>query len=113
MGERGIYNKYDVRRTDGSSDKGRKHEHCAYFVLDLECDEFALAALAAYAKTAAKSHPELARDIREIIAAQKHQDALRCSCRESCCPHSLGQSFAMGASQTAHELMAKENKRGR
>lgn len=108
--DRGLYRKYDVKRSDGSSGPGRKHEFCAYFVLDLECDEFALAALRAYARAARKTHPDLARDIRAIIRAQQKQDAARCHCREIDCMHSLGQSFMRGASDTALDIMSKEKK---
>lgn len=103
----GIKRKFEIARTDGSSAPGRKHEHCAYFVLDLEHDEFALQALAAYREAARESHPELARDIHEIIKAQKASNRTRCHCREASCPHSLGQAMTLGASDTAHILMNK------
>lgn len=105
--ERGLYRKYDVKRTDGSTDKGRRHEFCAFFVLDLEHDEFALDALRAYARAARKTHPELARDIRAIVRAQIEQDRSRCNCREAACPHALFQSFKRGASDTALDLMGR------
>lgn len=105
---RGLYRKYDIKRTDGSSGKGGKHEHCAYFVLDLEHDEFAIPALAAYARACSKTHPSLAADIRHMLRRQADKDAHHCHCREASCPHSLGQAFAKGASDTAHELMDKE-----
>lgn len=105
--QRGLYRKYDVKRTDGSSGPGGKHEHCAHFVLDLEHDEFAIPALEAYRDAARASYPALARDIDAIIAAHRHQESVRCNCREACCPHSIGQAFARSASDTAHELMNK------
>lgn len=48
--ERGIYRKYELRRTDGSSEPGGKHEKCSYFVLDITHDPHAIPALEAYAQ---------------------------------------------------------------
>lgn len=104
--KRGLYRKYDVKRTDGSSEAGRKHADCAYFVLDLEHDEFAIPALEAYSKACRATHPDLAADINHLIRRQADKVATRCNCREAGCPHSLEQAFAKGASQTAHDLMA-------
>lgn len=61
--ERGLYEKYKVTRTDGSSEKGGKHEKCAYFVLDMTHDKHALAALRAYAKSCRDEYPELSTDL--------------------------------------------------
>ncbi len=33
--EEGLYHKFDIRRTDGQSEPGQKHDNCDYFVLDL------------------------------------------------------------------------------
>lgn len=73
----GVHKKFKVERTDGSSRKGGKHEHCAYFVLDLEHDEYALAALSAYAEACRATHPEL------VLAMA----GPACNCREAACPH--------------------------
>lgn len=73
---RGVYRKYKVTRTDGSSRKGGKHENCAYYVLDLEHDEFALPALRAYAKACKKQFPALAKDLLDILDAPRP-----CGCR--------------------------------
>jgi len=62
--KRGLYRKFTVTRTDGSSEPGEKHYLCNYFVLDLEHDPFAGPALKAYAKACAKKHPELAKHLR-------------------------------------------------
>ena len=103
---KGIYRKFDVKRTDGSSEPGGKHENCAYFVLDLEHDEFAIPALKAYAKACAKSHPELADDIATIMAAERAP----CGCREATCPH--GPVFGpASASEMAAELMGEREGR--
>lgn len=64
---RGIYRKYKVERV---SDPTGKHKECAYFVLDLEHDAFAVPALRAYAKACAREFPELANDIATILAAR-------------------------------------------
>ena len=66
----GIYRKFLVSRTDGSSRVGGKHEHCAYFVLDWEHDPFAVAAALAYADACEATHPALAADLR--LNADRH-----------------------------------------
>jgi hypothetical protein len=63
----GIYRKYRVSRTDGSSRKGKKHYGCSYFVLDLNHDKFAKVALAAYAAACQSEYPALARDLRNWV----------------------------------------------
>lgn len=62
--EPGIYFKFWVRRTDGSSQPGGKHEECEYFVLDWEHDKFAPFAARAYAAACEQEYPELAKDLR-------------------------------------------------
>ena len=63
---KGSYHKYRVERRDGSTAPGRKHARCAYFVLDLMHDEFAVAALAAYADSCQEKYPELAAELRSL-----------------------------------------------
>ena len=63
----GIYRKFIVKRSDGSHRKGRKHHDCTYFVLDLVHDEFAKAALRAYARACERKFPKLATDIHAIV----------------------------------------------
>lgn len=65
--QRGIYNKFSVRRTDGKDAPGLKHDGCAYFVLDVNHDPFALQALRAYAKACKTERPTLARDIEHML----------------------------------------------
>ena len=60
---RGVYKKFEVTRTDGSSAEGGKHHGCRYFVLDLDHDPHARAAMEAYAKSVRKTHPKLYADI--------------------------------------------------
>lgn len=64
---RGLYKKFVVTRTDGSSAPGRKHDDCNYFVLDLDHDEFAMAALKTYANRCRRKHPNLACDLDAIV----------------------------------------------
>jgi hypothetical protein len=67
---RGLYRKYRVERTDGSSGPGGKHEQCRYFVLDLEHDQYSIPALAAYSRACRAEYPALAADLDQILAAQ-------------------------------------------
>lgn len=66
--QRGLYEKYSVRRADGSSEPGGKHEGCEYFVLDLTHDKHAGAALQAYASSCAAEYPALAADLLHKLA---------------------------------------------
>jgi len=59
----GLYDKFRVERTDGTSAVGQKHDGCEYFVLDLDHDPHALPALKAYAESCRASYPALARDL--------------------------------------------------
>lgn len=63
---RGLYEKYRVERTDGSSAPGKKHDGCAFFVLDLEHDAHALPALEAYIDSCVGEYPLLADDLRRL-----------------------------------------------
>jgi len=65
--ERGLYEKFTVKRTNGSSEPGGKHEKCRYFVLDLTHDEFARPALEVYAMLCSKKFPALAADLDHIF----------------------------------------------
>lgn len=60
----GLYDKYRVERTDGSSDPGKKHHECRYFVLDIDHDPYAKAALHMYAISCEGQYPALAHDLR-------------------------------------------------
>lgn len=61
---RGLYGKFTVTRTDGTSEPGKKHDGCAYFVLDMSHDKHAAPALRAYADSCEMESPALARDLR-------------------------------------------------
>jgi len=62
----GLYQKFKVERTDGRSAPGEKHERCEYFVLDMDHDEHARAAIAGYVKSLedAEQYASLAADLR-------------------------------------------------
>lgn len=59
----GLFRKFNVTRTDGSDQPGGKHHGCEYFVLDVDHDQHAKAALQAYAASCAQSHPQLSADL--------------------------------------------------
>lgn len=65
-GEQGLYRKYDVQRLN---DPNGKHTNCIYFVLDLNHDKHAVAALEAYAASCDEELPTLAFDLRHTAAA--------------------------------------------
>lgn len=65
---RGLYSKYYVQRTDGSSLPGGRHENCFFFVLDPTHDPFAMPALRAYIEACKATHPKLALDLTLELA---------------------------------------------
>lgn len=65
--ERGLYDKFDVTRLDGTDRPGQKHENCKYFVLDLSHDPYARDAIKAYIKACASDFPALAKDLKELL----------------------------------------------
>jgi hypothetical protein len=67
---RGLYSRFNVTRTDGSSAPGGKHCGCVYFVLDLTHDKHAAAALRAYVESCAAEYPLLAADLLAGIKAR-------------------------------------------
>ena len=64
---RGLYNKFDVTRSDGTSSIGGKHYGCRYFVLDVDHDPHTDAALRAYAESCKEEYPLLARALLKMI----------------------------------------------
>lgn len=83
---RGLYGKFKVERMDGSSGPGGKHEHCMMYVLDLEHDPHAKAAIRAYADSCEKDYPMLARDLRDLL-----KPPVTCGCRSAA--HETGCMF--------------------
>ena len=65
--DRGLYGKFKVKRTDGKSDPGEKHENCQYFVIDIDHDEFAAPALLEYARKCQDDYPVLSGDLVKIF----------------------------------------------
>ena len=65
--KRGFYQKYDVNRSDGSSEPGGKHDGCEYFVLDVTHDPHARAAVLSYAISCRADYPLLADDIEKNV----------------------------------------------
>lgn len=63
---RGLYEKFNVSRTDGTSVPGGKHAGCRYFVLDVTHDPSAKPALLAYADSCEADYPLLAEDLRRL-----------------------------------------------
>ena len=59
----GLFRKFDVLRVDGSHLPGGKHDGCEYFVLDVDHDQHARAALLAYATACEGTHPQLSADL--------------------------------------------------
>lgn len=66
----GIYEKFVVNRTDGSSEPGGRHEHCQYFVLDISHDPFAVPALRAYSEACAAEYPVLSVELQALVSAR-------------------------------------------
>lgn len=78
MGDKtsGLYQKFIVTRTDGSSEEGGKHEGCKYFVLDLTHDPHAIPAIKAYAGSARKDGYEfLANDLDALNAPEREAES--------------------------------------
>lgn len=73
----GLFNKFLVRRQDGSdiNELYGKHYGCEYFVLDMTHDKYAVGALRKYADDCEKDLPTLARDLR--IKADELEDKLK------------------------------------
>lgn len=65
---RGLYNKFRITRLDGKSRKGKRHNDCRYFVLDLNHDPYAKPAVRAYASACAYEYPQLAADLFEWLS---------------------------------------------
>ena len=65
--KQGVYEKYTVKRTDGRSEPGEKHAGCRHFVLDLDHDPHAVAALRAYAESCVENYPALAQELQYTV----------------------------------------------
>ncbi len=66
--KQGLYRKFgQIIRTDGQSEPGEKHANCRYFVLDIDHDVHAKAAIKAYAESCKEEYPLLAKDLFEWL----------------------------------------------
>lgn len=81
----GLFRKFNVSRVDGSDSPGEKHHGCEYFVLDVDHDAHAPAALRAYAHACKDTHPVLSQELaarfgaaseRPIAAVQPTDDLI-------------------------------------
>ncbi len=74
MGDKnlGLYGKFLVYRADGKDCPGQKHDGCAYFVLDLTHDPFAIPAIQAYADACREALPALAKDLDRKALKNDH-----------------------------------------
>ncbi len=79
---KGLYNKFEVTRTDGRDEPEEKHEGCRYFVIDLDHDEFAFNALMAYADACIDDYPLLASDLRRMC--MEPNEAVRENYKRKC-----------------------------
>lgn len=68
--QQGMFRKFIVRRADGSDAPGGKHYGCRYFVLDLDHDQHAPAAMRAYAAACKSTHPLLSAEIEAEFGEQ-------------------------------------------
>ena len=66
----GLYEKFIVKRTDGTDAPGQKHHGCRYFVLDATHDPHAPPALLAYARSCESEYPVLAADLIDLAIKQ-------------------------------------------
>ena len=58
-GDGPLYQKFDIRRADGTDAPGEKHDGCQYFVLDLTHDPYARRAALEYGRLCMDTHPTL------------------------------------------------------
>jgi hypothetical protein len=66
-GKAGLYQKYEVKRTDGTDAPGCKHDGCRYLVLDLTHDPIARAVAMVYAGMLPQERHQLADDLRSLV----------------------------------------------
>lgn len=71
---KGLHSKYTVFRNDGRDVAGEPHHGCFHFVLDIDHDPAALAALRFYAESVKDSRPQLAIDLMAEWAERHFPD---------------------------------------
>lgn len=79
---RGVYGKYVISKADGSA----VDPEACYFVLRLDVDPAARAAMRAYADAVRDDNEEMADDI-EACLDELENPPRDCGCREAMCPH--------------------------
>jgi hypothetical protein len=115
--QQGMFRKFNVTRTDGSSAPGGKHERCEYFVLDVDHDHAAKAALTAYAMAVHSTHPVLADDMvaryrlteQPADSAQRDelvQRLIEAAMWSNYCPEAGGYKYGRSAEDCYEELSA-------
>lgn len=67
---KGIYGKYEIRKTDGTETDPK----AVYFVLRLDTDPWARAAIREYARACQGEQPELAVDIWKLLKELKEMN---------------------------------------
>ena len=67
MTEKGLQQKYEIKRTDGSDNPGGEHEDCFLFVLDITHDPSAREAVEFYARTVQDTRPKLSADLYKVL----------------------------------------------
>ncbi|MBG6083166.1 hypothetical protein [Rubrivivax gelatinosus] len=87
---RELFEKFEVRRLDGSDAPGGKHHGCDYVVLDLVHDRYAAAAMCAYAAACRETHPQLAADLVARFGERAHTAGVS----PSAAPPSLGDGVS-------------------
>ncbi|MBR7747417.1 hypothetical protein [Undibacterium baiyunense] len=81
--QQGMFSKFHVERVDGSSAKGGKHHGCRYWVLDLDHDKHAPAAMRGYAEDCKETHPILSAEIFAEFGMQSQaQQESKQGCKE-------------------------------
>lgn len=63
MEQRGLYGKYEIRKTNGEE----LDPKAVYFVLRIDTDPYARVALRTYIETCRAENPELAEDLDELM----------------------------------------------
>lgn len=71
--EKGLFDKYYIRRTDEQDAPGCRHDNCELFVMDITHDIHAQDAMLFYARQVAAIKPQLALDIMEKVMKARGQ----------------------------------------
>lgn len=101
--QQGLFQKYVVRRVDGSDHPGGKHHGCRYWVLDLAHDQHAPEAMRAYASACRAAHPHLADAIESEFGRSSAAEQVRLMREASAMLHDSMFQFC-DTSDKAHAL---------